>query len=155
MDAMQTVERVIVHHSGGASGNVEIFRKQHIEVNGWQDVGYHFIIANGRGAGDGEIQHGRSVKFAGAHCPSQNSRSIGVCLVGDFTGSYGPSTRQRTSLVELLTALCLVYDLDPSQDISDHNDFRPTDCPGRGLEDILPAVRTGVAQRLAALGVKD
>jgi N-acetyl-anhydromuramyl-L-alanine amidase AmpD len=152
---MQVVERVIVHHSGGASGNVEAFRKQHIEVNGWQDVGYHFIVGNGRGAGDGEVQHGRAVQFAGAHCPGQNDRSIGVCLVGDFTGSYGPSMRQRAALVELLTAICLVFDLDPAHDIADHNDFRATDCPGPALEDILPSVRTGVAQRLAALGVKD
>lgn len=154
MNLMQTVERVLVHHSGGESGNAEAFRDQHITVNGWDDIGYHFVICNGHGGGDGEVQHGRSVRFAGAHCPTQNDRSVGVCLVGNFAGSQGPSMRQRASLVELLTAICLTFDLDPARDISDHNDYRPTDCPGARLEDILPAVRAAVAQRLAGLGVR-
>lgn len=155
MNRLQTVERIIVHHSGGASGNVAQFRDQHINVNGWDDIGYHFVICNGRGGADGLIQHGRSVMFEGAHCPTQNACSIGVCLVGDFQHGGEPSLRQRLALVQLLASLCLVYALDPGRDISDHNDYRATECPGVALEDLLPMVRTAVAQELAQLGIRN
>lgn len=48
--------------------------------NGWNDIGYSFAIG-----GDGRIYHGRGYGVIGAHAPRYNDKSIGICLIGDWT----------------------------------------------------------------------
>jgi N-acetylmuramoyl-L-alanine amidase len=118
---------IIVHHSASASGNVEVFRRFHKEVNGWDDIGYHFVITNGNGAPDGQVQVGRAIEKQGAHAKNRNHNSIGVCLVGNdkFTN------KQKEALVQLLATLCQKYRIEPSRKtIQRHHEK----CPGNGLD---------------------
>jgi len=128
---------IIVHHSATENGNVEIFRRFHTETNGWDDIGYHFVITNGNGGPDGEIQKGRDLQKQGAHAKEKNYNSIGICLVGNekFTG------KQKESLIWLITGLCLKYGLEPSEKtIQPHHEK----CPGQGLDipEIIKEVKT-------------
>ena len=43
-------------------GAAEI-RKWHTEDNGWDDIGYHYVIRR-----DGILENGRDTKMQGAHC---------------------------------------------------------------------------------------
>jgi len=126
---------IVVHHSATSGGSVEAFRRNHKE-KGWEDVGYHFVIANGNGGPDGEIQKGRPEKAIGAHAKGRNADSIGVCLVGQeqFTA------KQKDALVLLLADLCRRYGITPSEKtIQGHHEK----CPGHGLSlgDIVAKVK--------------
>jgi len=61
---------IVIHHSASASGCAAEFDRYHREKRGWENgLGYHFVIGNGSGAGDGQIEIGnRWVKqIDGAH----------------------------------------------------------------------------------------
>lgn len=36
--------------------------------------------------GDGQIYEGRGFNVVGAHAPKYNSKSVGICLIGDWSG---------------------------------------------------------------------
>ena len=56
---------------------VEKIKEWHVKENGWEDVGYHFIITR-----SGELQTARPEEYQGAHAPQVNFRSLAVCLIG-------------------------------------------------------------------------
>ena len=64
-------------------GATEI-KKWHVDDNGWDDIGYHYIIKRG-----GLVEVGRPEGFQGAHAPAANSKSIGICLVGGMADDGG------------------------------------------------------------------
>ncbi len=74
---MRDIKKIIVHCSDTEGGDVKAFRHYHVTHNGWKDIGYHYVIRT-----DGEIEIGRMLSEAGAHCKGQNHDSIGICLVG-------------------------------------------------------------------------
>ncbi len=108
---------IVIHHSATERGSVDSIRKYHIEVNGWDDIGYHFIIAQ-----SGEIFDGRPLSKIGAHALGRNSTHIGVCLIGQksFTGI------QKANLRGLCRVLAEQYDI---KSIEPHHE----QCPGEGL----------------------
>jgi len=127
--------RIVVHHSGSAAGSAASISREH-EARGIKGLGYHFVIGNGRGAADGEIQAGFrwTRQLPGAHVQGPDSRllnetSIGVCLVGDgdrraFTAD------QVASLLSLVRALQEYYGIDDDSVVL-HRDVAPTASPGR------------------------
>ncbi|MBX4198113.1 peptidoglycan recognition protein family protein [Candidatus Parcubacteria bacterium] len=123
-------ELIVVHHSATSGGNVERFAEYHKgKPDKFNDIGYHFVITNGSGGPDGEVQEGRWESAVGAHDPKEkrNFRSVGVCLVGEnvFTD------KQKSALIDKLAGLCKKYKIKPSAEtIVRHHDR----CPGRGLD---------------------
>jgi len=78
---------VIIHHSltkDGQSVDWEAIRKYHREVNGWSEIGYHYGIERVRNSL--VLQVGRPESQPGAHSKEMhmNSKSIGICVVGNF-----------------------------------------------------------------------
>ena len=152
---MTKVRRIILHHSAGESGNAAIFREEHKKILGATDVGYHWIIGNGKGLGNGELEVGRPSEQRGAHCKWNNSDSIGICVVGNFLTKF-PSAEQYDTLIRVLTTECNRYGLDPMgfyKDtdkgiISGHKSWRATDCPGK-IQELLERIRIDVKGRLA------
>ena len=61
---------------------VRAYQKHHIDKNRWADIGYTFIVGE-----DGNVYEGRGWNSFGAHVPSFNRNSIGICVIGDFTGN--------------------------------------------------------------------
>lgn len=127
---------IVIHHSASESGSAAEFDKYHREKRGWENgLGYHFVIGNGRGSPDGEIEIGnrwrKQIDGAHAGVPEYNHYGIGICLVGNFNDSY-PTAAQMASLstlVDYLQERCRV----PSENIIMHRHFRETDCPGRNF----------------------
>lgn len=130
---------IIVHHSATATGSADEFDKMH-RARGWDELGYHFVIGNGHGSGDGQVEVGprwRSQKW-GAHTGGTpdneyNNFGIGICLVGDFT-AHLPSPAQLDSLRRLTACLADRYHI-PARQIIGHRDAprAATQCPGNRL----------------------
>ena len=78
---------ICIHHSLTKDGTVvdwEAIRRYHKETNGWSDIGYHYGIER---VGTGILlQVGRPESQPGAHTKEMhmNSKSIGICVVGNF-----------------------------------------------------------------------
>jgi len=127
---------IVIHHSASPTGCAAEFDKFHRVNRGWENgLGYHFVIGNGSGSGDGKIEIGnRWVKqLDGAHAGVQeyNHSGIGICLVGNFNESY-PTASQMASLsmlVEYLQDKCHIS----SENVIMHRHFRQTECPGRNF----------------------
>jgi hypothetical protein len=131
---------VVIHHSGTDNGNAAIFDKWHREGRHWEGVGYDFIIGNGTGSGDGQVEptyRWRQQK-TGAHCGGTpgnwaNKDAIGICLVGNFNIT-APTARQMQSLVRLLRFLQRRYGI-PRSRIYGHGNTPgytgKTKCPGK------------------------
>lgn len=96
-------------------------------------IGYHYVVLQ-----DGTVQRGRPEGCVGAHARHLNDRSLGVCLVGNFSSADNPAGRQGPvrppdAQIASLTALCAYlvrkYDI-PLEQIRRHRDVGRTACPG-------------------------
>ncbi|HTY09155.1 MAG TPA: peptidoglycan recognition family protein [Candidatus Edwardsbacteria bacterium] len=148
---------IVIHNSATASGNAKSFDAYHTQM-GYGGLAYHFVIGNGHGSRDGQVEEGFRWKkqMAGTHVTVNawyhNIYGIGICLVGDFERTR-PTTKQLLALDSLVCALQQQYgipagniighDQVPWGDISYDADsltvvFRPgkherTSCPGKYL----------------------
>lgn len=126
---------IVIHHSATPTGNAAIFDRYHRNRGMKNGLAYHFVIGNGKGAGDGEIEVGGrwTKQLQGGHVRSRrmNEIGIGVCLVGDFEKSY-PTRKQIESLVALLKYLTRKHNI-PKGRVVGHRNVRggDTKCPGK------------------------
>ncbi|MEN6385096.1 MAG: peptidoglycan recognition family protein [Phycisphaerales bacterium] len=131
---------IVIHHSATDTGNVASIDDYHRNNNGWDGIGYDFVIGNGSGAGNGEIDSTFrwTGQKTGAHCKTDasnwaNEQAIGICLIGNFN-SRRPSSNQMTSLLKLVRFLSNRYDI-PASRIYGHSTTpghsTKTDCPGK------------------------
>lgn len=118
---MRKINKIIVHCSATPEGRPHTladFKRWHVDGNGWDDVGYHFIIDI-----DGSIYAARPLNQAGAHTKGHNGDSIGVCYVGGVDADMKPkdtrTAEQEESLDKLLTYLAYSFNAP----ISGHNDY--------------------------------
>ena len=159
MSARRAWRHIVIHHSATDGGNAEIFDALHRGPGfGFDELGYHFVITNGRGGPDGLVEVGsrwHKQKW-GAHCggtPNNeyNDYGIGICLVGDFTGRM-PTRAQLVSLENLVVRLMAEYDIPP-ENVIGHRDApnAATECPGRLMSNYLAGTfRSAVSNRLIA-----
>jgi len=148
------IKYIVIHHSQSEGGNLQFIRYLHVDRNGWNDVGYHYVICNGQPNGDwhegedGMLQRGRADNVVGAQARGHNRESLGICLIGDFT-KMKPTSKQMKSVKRLCAKLCRKYNLPPSA-ITAHKDMPKcnTDCPGKHLYRRLPLIRMYVKWKL-------
>ena len=81
------LQYIIIHHSLTKDGEVvdwEAIRRYHVDVKGWSDIGYHYGVE--RVGKHLLLQVGRPESQTGAHTKEMhmNSKSLGVCVVGNF-----------------------------------------------------------------------
>ncbi len=128
---------LVLHHSATASGSVESIHETHSQrrdASGqrWRGIGYHFVIGNGSGMPDGDIEptFRWREQMHGAHAGSDeyNSQGIGICLIGNFEHE-APTAAQMSSLRQLVTLLVEEYGIAPEAIIG-HRDVKATACPG-------------------------
>jgi len=127
---------IVVHHSATPNGGARAFdhfhrNKRHMK-NG---LAYHFVVGNGNGAQDGQVEVGGRWKkqLSGGHCSNQrmNEVGIGICLVGNFEEQQ-PTRRQLESLASLVKHLQKEFGIPKSRVIL-HKEVRQksTLCPGK------------------------
>ncbi|NRA40011.1 MAG: N-acetylmuramoyl-L-alanine amidase, partial [Planctomycetes bacterium] len=81
---------IVIHHSGTAKGSPSGIDRHHREENGWDGIGYHFVIGNGRGMRNGRIEYTfrwdqqREGAHAGGKDKTYNQQGIGICIIGNF-----------------------------------------------------------------------
>ena len=152
------VTHLIIHHSAGSNfsndwaGVVAAYFDYHVNSNGWQDIGYNWLIDpngvlyEGRGGGD---------NIQGAHMCGYNRNTMAVCMLGNFEVAT-PTDTMMTKLIKLLGYKACKENIDPLGDsdiasysghmfnISGHKDGCPpnyTTCPGRFLHEKLDLIR--------------
>ena len=101
---------IVIHHTGEPAGDPETINRIH-QSRGYRGLGFHFLIGNGNGLGNGVIHVGYrwNSQLPGAHVAGlagelHNQRSIGICLIGNgdrrsFTDA------QMTQLINLIQRL--------------------------------------------------
>lgn len=141
---------IVVHHSASSIGSAAIFDRAHRD-KGWDELGYHFVIGNGTGSGDGVIEVGTRwpIQKWGAHAKTPDNRfndfGIGICLVGNFDNSQ-PTAKQLAALTKLTSYLMETYHISP-ENVLGHGQTKATDCPGKNMP--LAWVRQESALHLA------
>ena len=124
---------IVVHHTASSPDiTVEDIHAMHIG-NDWAGIGYHLVIYPG-----GSVHQGRPLDTMGAQCEGYNNRSIGVNLTGNFEIEQ-PTQEQVDALVLLLSDLMRQYNIPPEQ-VTGHNAWNQTACPGRNLDALLPDI---------------
>ena len=147
---------IVIHHSASDKGCAASFDAWHRNGRHWDELGYHFVIGNGTGSGDGEVEVGSRwpKQKHGAHCrvgdnEEYNYFGIGICLVGNFDRGP-PSQAQMASLGRLVEYLAALYHVDDAHIIG-HGTVGDTRCPGRCFPfDRLFARLHGVRQGFAS-----
>ena len=90
---------IVIHHLGQPAGSVETVGRDHQNA-GLNGFGYHFLVGNGNGLGDGDVQMGyrwidqtNSAKPAKIATQEWNQGVISICLIGN--GNRRPFTEQQ------------------------------------------------------------
>ena len=167
------VHVAIVHHTAGSNsytagqsaGIVRAIYLYHVQGNGWNDIGYNFLVDK-----YGQIFEGRyggiTRAVIGAHALGFNVGTAGVAVIGNYN-SATITPAARAALVSLLAWRLDLAHVDPLSRvvristgnprypagtavtlnaISGHRDAYPTSCPGSSLYAQLPAIRREVAR---------
>ena len=120
---------IVIHCSDSTFGSSILIDSWH-RSNGWDNVGYNFVICNGKVENntylecmDGSIERGRDIDKSGAHAKGYNNY-IGICLIGvnSFTDA------QFKSLRILVKELMVKYSI-PQDKIIGHNEVSNKTCP--------------------------
>ena len=122
---------ICIHHSAtadnGERADIDAIRRYHIETNGWDEIGYHYLVERvKRGV---KVEIGRPIAYQGAHCPDINATSIGICLVGNYDLAP-PDHEMLDALPKLVRELMDEYSIPPSG-IHFHSDYSTKSCPGK------------------------
>jgi hypothetical protein len=173
------VRFALVHHTAGANrytraqsaAIVRAIQLYHVLGNGWNDVGYNFLVDR-----YGQVFEGRAGgvdrNVIGAHAEGFNTGSVGVALLGTY-GSEAPTAAAQTAIARLLAWRLDLAHVDPLSTltglsagnprfargapvflraISGHRDTGFTSCPGGLLYARLPRIaRTAAAYGLPKL----
>lgn len=126
---MRKIDKIIIHCSDSdlpQHDNKGSIYKWHVEENGWDDIGYHYLITK-----SGQVHACRRLGLAGAHCRGHNASSIGICLTGRHEFTY----MQIASLRKLVDDLQDTYEVD---EIHGHNYYDPKkSCPNFNVDEAL------------------
>jgi hypothetical protein len=105
---------------------------EHMDINGWADIAYHFAIDNA-----GVIYEGRDIGSRGASVAGHNTGTIGVVVMGNFEQER-PLDFQLTALQSLLNWLAREYTLSH---LAAHGEFNPESvCPGQHMIPLLDSL---------------
>jgi len=131
---------IVVHHSATAGGSVASIDAAHRQRrdaagNRWLGIGYHFVIGNGNGMPDGQVQPTFRWRdqIHGAHAGSRdhNQLGIGICLIGNFD-QQPPTRKQRSAARQLIQQLRQQYEI-AAEGVLPHHAVSATRCPGERL----------------------
>lgn len=151
-----TVNFIIVHHEEGSNSStdwaarVRAVQNLHMDVNGWADIAYNYLVDpngvayEGRGGGENVI---------GAHLCAKNTNTMGICMLGGYT-SVLPTNNALYTLKRILAWKCVQRNLNPEATgfhvdrtifkVSGHRSSCSTDCPGTTLFNFLPNLRADI-----------
>jgi hypothetical protein len=175
------ISKLVVHHTVTENNDpdpaqtVRAIYAYHTRGNGWNDIGYNFLVdqqgrvyegrfARGYHPGEGPTGEDEARRgVVGAHVRSFNPGTAGVAMLGDYSGGFVPPGPALDGLVRVLAWKAGRHGIDPEgaspfsatdgsrhtfPNIAGHRDLGDTACPGGRLYDRLPEIRERVAQAL-------
>lgn len=130
---------VVIHHSATpgctsqaiCQSRVRSFQNYHIDHNKWNDIGYNFLVGE-----DGNVYEGRGWGKRGAHCPKYNAKSIGICVIGNFT-SQEPNLIAIEVLKDLIAFGVSKGEIKENYNLIGHRQGSSTTCPGEKFYDLI------------------
>lgn len=141
--------RISVHHDAmewkgrhdfvSARERLRKIQRAHIQ-RGWDGIGYHFAID-----GRGHVWQCRPLKYQGAHVRGENTRNLGILVMGNFEVQH-PTQNQLKSLEKALQIFHEAYKI-PGFRIKGHKEYASaaTLCPGKNLFPKFAAMRNRIA----------
>ena len=154
------ITHLIVHHSAGTNlandwaAIVRAIWSDHVNINGWDDIGYNWLIDP-----NGVIYEGRGYRTRGAHFCGMNSNTVGICVLGNFQ-NQAPTATAVNSLKDFLAWQSCDANIPPLSNsvlgnsnnlfdhISGHRDGCNTVCPGDQFYPMLGDIRLDVNDKL-------
>lgn len=129
---LNQIEQIIVHHAGVTGQNAEDYADYHTGSKGWSGIGYHYVIERNGNLGDSRsiIVQGNPLDNVSYHTRGQNTKSIGICLSGNFEVEQ-PTPEQMEALTWLIAHIR--KELPQDLEVYGHKDFGSTSCPGINL----------------------
>ncbi|KAL1381001.1 hypothetical protein pipiens_013789 [Culex pipiens pipiens] len=126
---------VVMHHTAGAHCTTDAacaqqmrnIQNMHMDTNGWADIGYNWCVGE-----NGAAYEGRGWGRQGAHAPNHNSRSVGVCIFGNFT-SVIPNLAARNAAQQLITCGVSLGHIASNYWLIGHRQSNATACPGNAF----------------------
>ena len=136
---VRTIDKVFIHCSATDNqkhDNVETIRRWHVDDNGWDDIGYHFVITR-----DGKIHSGRDLEKIPAAQRGHNTNSIAICV----TGLKAFTVDQMGALV----CFCMMLDKEYRGSVSFHGHCEVANklCPVFGYKEVLALKDNGFMRR--------
>jgi len=142
---------IVIHHTAGSRGSVQSIHESHLQRkdklgNPWQGIGYHFVIGNGSGMADGEIESTFRWReqMQGAHAGDReyNHHGIGIALIGNFD-EEPPTAAQLDAVKRLVAALKGRFGIS-SENVIGHGEIKATACPGQ----YFPMAEVSLSEKL-------
>ena len=131
------VRAIVIHHSATADSETlswGAIERHHVEVNGWDAVGYHAGAELVRDSY--QVLLGRPTDRTGAHVAgrasdgvSWNKVTLGFCFVGDFDQEEPPLELLEVAARRWLVPQIRAHGLTV-EDLIPHRDLAPKSCPG-------------------------
>ena len=128
--SLDQIETLVIHHSAVApSVGPEGIAKYHVKRLDWPGIGYHYLVGE-----DGTLFQGNALTTVSYHAANMNTRSAGVCFLGNFNQAVPPAAQLRSG-AHLVA--WLLQELDLSREtVKGHKEYMGTVCPGKQwLED--------------------
>ena len=128
-----------LHHTASeqhGKGGVRAIQAYHMDVRGWQDIAYSFLVDD-----DGSIYEGRGAGVVGGHTAGHNSKSHAICLMGNMENR--PPTQRAVDSVRWLRDYGDWRGWWPAHFTGGHRQASgaSTACPGRYGMELLTRLR--------------
>ncbi len=138
----QSPSRMTIHHTEtpnadplSAAARMRQMQNYHIDVRGWCDLGYHFVVGK-----DGQVYAGRREDLRGAHAANHNQDNVGVAFIGTYHGGV-PSAEMQSAAARLMSAVADQWGITLSRTtVRSHRELGSTNCPGDALQARLDAL---------------
>ena len=167
----------VVHHTvttnsyaaGDVPAQIRAIRRTHVDINGWCDIGYNFVVDRYGGIWEAR-SGGIDQPIIGAHTRAFNTGAVGVAMLGSFQSGAGSPTSAITDAASSLIGWKLaLHGVDPlglselqnrssgpgmkfaelefirSSPILGHLDLGHTACPGSNGYNVVSAIRSRLA----------
>lgn len=171
---MSALNRAVIHHTASSSDynttsesdtkpKIRGIQNYHMDVNGWCDIGYHFLVNKQGNAFSGRLDSGTvSKNVRGAH-DGCNDNSFGFTALGYYHTPYNNAvtTALKNKLAEMIakrmpdgwnpTGTGTTYCNGVTDKVIGHREVSATACPGdllhnatkegSGFENDIAAIR--------------
>lgn len=151
------IGRAIVHHTVNGNGYsaaqvpsmLRGVQSYHQSSNGWSDIGYNFVIDRFGTIWEGR-QGGVDRPVIGAHAFNNNTNTVGIAALGEFT-STGPGSGMLAAYQRLIGWKLSLSGTTPNGNtVLGHRNVGQTSCPGNALYNQLPTIRSGALSQYNA-----